>query len=160
MRAFRRLYGSNPLHLLGHLAALAVAAFALWRIIANGSWVNFLAWFLGAALLHDMLLLPVYSAVDRAGHAWVKRMHRRSPPRVPLINHVRVPALISGVLLLIFWPLILGFSDASFHQLTGHHTHGYLRNWLLITLALFAGSAVIYLDRLVVRRQEPAPSRA
>ena len=67
---------------------------------------------------------------------------------MPLTNHVRAPALISGLLLLIYFPLILGPGDAAYFSATGHHPSGYLRNWLLITAALFAGSGVVYLIRV------------
>ena len=81
------------------------------------------------------------------------------PAHVPLVNHVRAPALISGMLLLIYFPLILGPGDAGYFSATGHHPSGYLRNWLLITLALFAGSALIYAVRVLVRRSRQHSAR-
>ena len=56
---FRRLYGSNPLHLIGHLVVFFIAGFAIVQILAGGAWVNWIAWFVGAALLHDLVLLPL-----------------------------------------------------------------------------------------------------
>ena len=144
MTAFRRLYGSTPLHLLAHLAAFGLAGFALGQIINGGAWINFVAWFAGAAVLHDLVLLPLYSLLDRVGLSFHMRLPR---PRVPLINHVRVPALLSGLLLLVYFPLILGQSGPEYFRATGHHLHGYLRNWLLISAALFRGSGVIYFVR-------------
>jgi hypothetical protein len=144
MSRFRRFYGSTPLHLLGHLAAFGIAGFALAQIINGGAWINFVAWFAGAAVLHDLVFLPLYSLLDRV-HASV---HMRRPvPRVPVINHIRVPALISGLLLLVYFPLILGPSGSEYYKATGHHLHGYLRNWLLISAALFAASGVVYAVR-------------
>ena len=75
-----------------------------------------------------------------------------------MINHVRAPLLISGLLLLIYAPLIFGLSDSQYFALSGHHLEGYLRNWLLITGALFLGSGVIYLLR--VRRLKRRTSKA
>ena len=65
-----------------------------------------------------------------------------------MINHVRVPALISALLLIIYGPLISGIAEGSYFALTGHQLEHYLRNWLLITGALFLGSGVIYLVRV------------
>src|SRR5579872_4904422 len=96
--AFRRLYGSGLPHLAAHLAAFGVAGFALAQIVNGGAWVNFVAWFAGAAVLHDLVLLPLYSVLDRVGVSFHLRLPRA---RVPVVNHVRVPALLSGLLLLV-----------------------------------------------------------
>jgi hypothetical protein len=134
------------LRLLVHAAAFAVAGYALAQIVRGGSVVNFIAWFAGAALLHDLVLLPLYSLLDRL--ARVRRRPRRAA-RAALINHVRAPALISGLLLLVYFPLILGLSDRSYYAATGHHLHGYARNWLEISVALFAASALVYGSRVL-----------
>ena len=91
-------------------------------------------------------MLPLYSVVDR-----VARVPRRvrSPDRIRLTNYIRAPALISGLLLLIYFPLIFGLSADNYFAATGHHLHGYLRNWLEITGVLFAGSALLYLIRVL-----------
>lgn len=146
MTAFRRLYGSGLLHLAVHLAAFGIAGFALAQIIDGGAWVNFVAWFAGAAVLHDLVLLPLYSLLDRVGVSFHLRLPRL---RVPVVNHVRVPALLSGLLLLVYFPLILGPAGPEYVKATGHPLHGYLRNWLLISAALFLGSAVVYAIRWV-----------
>jgi hypothetical protein len=153
---FKRRYGATPLHLLGHLAAFVIAAYALAQIVGGGAWINFVVWFVGAALLHDVVFLPLYSVLDRIAHGTVRRVHVAVPARmknaeVPLVNHVRAPALISGLLLLVYFPLILGPAGHQYLAATGHHLDGYLRNWLLIVAALFAGSAIVYAVR--VRRR-------
>jgi Na+/melibiose symporter-like transporter len=147
---FRRRYGATPWHLLAHLIAFAIAAFALVQLLDERRWVNFLAWFIGAALLHDLVLLPIYSAIDRLAHSRVSRPHGTGTRvrSVPIINHIRAPALISGLLLLIYFPLILGPAEPHYLLATGHRPEGYLRNWLLITLALFVGSGVVYAGRV------------
>jgi hypothetical protein len=146
---FRRRYGSTPLHLLAHLAAFALAAFALAQILRGTGPVNFVAWFIGAALLHDIVFLPLYSLLDRVAGRFHTSVARRAP--VPVINHVRAPALISALLLLVYFPLILGAAEPAYLRAAGHHLSGYLRNWLLITAALFLGSALVYALR--VRRR-------
>jgi hypothetical protein len=156
----RRRYGASGLHLLAHIAAFAIAAYALAQIINGGRAVNFIFWFAGAALLHDLVFLPLYSLLDTLARlgAHGPRLHAT----VPVINHVRVPALISGLLLLVYLPLIFAPGDSTYYGATGHHIEGYARNWLLITAALFAGSAVVYAVRLRAssRRRRAAAGEA
>jgi hypothetical protein len=159
MEGFRRLYGSSPLHLVGHVAVLFVAGWAIDQIVDGGSVVNWLAWFLGAALLHDLVLLPVYAGLDRVlGRA--APSHSR-PPRAPaVINHLRMPAAISGILLLVYFPVILGYSAHNYRADTGHRLTGYTRNWLLITAVLFACSGLVYALRATRhRRHRPRDPR-
>lgn len=152
---FRRLYGSDPLHLIGHLVVFFIAAWAIVQILGGGAIVNWIAWFVGAALLHDLVLLPLYSVLDRGlGIASRGRTDRRL--RVPVINHLRTPAAISGILLIVYFPVILGLSGSNYFNDTGHHLAGYTRNWLLITLGLFLVSALVYAVRARSRRP-PAP---
>jgi hypothetical protein len=144
---WRRFYGANPLHLAGHVVAFGISLFALHRILAGGNEVNFLAWFLAAAVLHDLVLLPIYSLIDRVAGSGARRVRARRSP-VPVINHLRAPALISGILLLVYAPEIFGLGSRPYFRATGHHEQGYARNWLLISVALFLGSALIYAVRL------------
>jgi Na+/melibiose symporter-like transporter len=151
MSAFRNRYGSSPLHLLGHLAAFAVAVWAVGQILDGGTVVNWIAWFFGAALLHDLVLLPFYSLLDRILGLSARHGSRR---RAALRNHVRAPAAISGVLLLVYFPLILGLSSTNYRNDTGHSLSGYTRNWLLITAGLFVASALVYAVRATIASRE------
>lgn len=144
MSIFKRRYGAGPLHLVAHLAAFVIAAYALAQIIRGGRAVNFVFWFVGAAVLHDLLFFPLYSGLDRLARQGASRRQHE----VPVINYIRVPGLISGLLLLVYSPLILGLAERNYSHATGHHLQGYTRNWLLITTALFTGSAVLYALRL------------
>ena len=45
--------------------------------------------------------------------------------------YVRVPALLSGLLFLVFFPEILGLGDQTFHTASGLHQDVYLARWLL-----------------------------
>ncbi len=152
--SFQRRYGATPLHLLGHAATFAVSVWAFAQIVGGGSVINYAAWFVGAALLHDLVLLPLYSGMDRA---LAIAARRRSDVRaaVPWINHVRVPAAIAGVLLLVYFPLILGLSSRNYRNDTGHSLHGYARNWLLITAGLFLVSGLIYAIRRIRTASRP-----
>jgi hypothetical protein len=143
---FRCRYGASPLHLLGHLAAFAITAYALAQVFAGGAAQNFVLWFAGAALLHDLVFLPLYSVLDRVARLGAERSGRRQG--APAINYLRVPALLSGLLLLVFFPLILGEADGYYLRASGHHVEGYARNWLLITACLFTISAISYSVRL------------
>ena len=150
MSGFRRAYGARPWHLLGHIAAFALVAYALAQIVRGGRVVNFIVWFGGAAVLHDLVFVPLYSGLDRVA----RRLTHHGPARrrVPIINHLRVPALISGLLLLVYFPLIFALAGRTYFSASGHRLEGYARNWLLITAALFAGSALIYGFRHLFRR--------
>jgi len=134
-----RLYGASPFHLAAHVAVFGVSAYALAQILDGGMVENFLIWFAGAALLHDLVFLPLYAALD----GLTSRVNRSA------VNYIRVPALISGLLLLVYFPLILVRADGNYLRSTGHHVEHYARNWLLITAALLAGSAIFYLARRI-----------
>jgi membrane protein implicated in regulation of membrane protease activity len=61
-----------------------------------------------------------------------------------VINYVRIPVAFSLLLLLAFFPLILGLSEPEYHRASGLTTQPYLWRWLAVTGVLFAASAVIY----------------
>ncbi|MGW5782006.1 hypothetical protein [Streptomyces sp. NPDC003863] len=152
--AFRRRYGASPLHLLIILASFALALYAGIRLL-KGETLLVAIWFVGAALLHDLVLLPLYSVTDRAAQ-YVCRGPGTSAGAAPRpgVNYLRVPAFIAGVLFLVWWPLIL--------QQGGHYTSytalsadGFLARWLLITAGLFIASATVLILRTWLR-QRPA----
>ena len=146
----RRLYGEHPGHAAVLLLTLIPAALALSQLFDERR-VDVGTWLLGAAVLHDGLLLPVYVLLDAAAVT----LWRRRPGRVAWLNFVRVPLAVSGMLLLMFSPVILG-KATSFEQKTGRPTGPYLGHWLLVTAILAAGSAAWYLARVaVVRRRVP-----
>ncbi len=164
MTGFRRLYGSNPLHLVAHVAVFFIAAWAISRIVRAGFVINWVAWFIGAALLHDLVLVPLYSTLDRGLVASVRPpgptadapggATRRPSP----LNHLRVPAVVSGILLLVYFPLILGYAAKNYEHDTGHALSGYTRNWLLICAGLFLFSALVYVARVIRSRPRVAPA--
>jgi hypothetical protein len=136
----RRLYGTSPLHLLAHLALLAPALWALWHVFSVPSpraAVAVATWLLAAALVHDLVLLPLYSGADRAARAALRRR----------VNYVRIPAALSLLMLLVFWGTIAGKGEGAYRAVSGRSLDGYAVRWLLVTAALFAGSALVYLFR-------------
>ena len=149
----RHWYGANPLHLLAMLAAFALAGYALQAVIAAGQFRGFAIWFAVAIVGHDLLLFPLYSLADLSVQRLLPWRARRKPgrpgssgqvPGPPLINYVRIPVAFSLLLLLTFFPLILGLSEPEYHRASGLTTQPYLWRWLAVTGVLFAGSAVIY----------------
>src|ERR1051326_8323919 len=105
MRRLLRWYGAGPLHLLAFLGCFALAGYAAARLVPSRP-LGVAAWFVGAVIGHDLVLLPLYSLADRSAYAAL----RPSPPELPAlawINSLRVPAALSGLLLLLWFPLIL-----------------------------------------------------
>lgn len=157
---FRRRYGASPLHLLLTLACFAVSLYAGIRLL-RGDTVGVAIWFVGAALLHDLVLLPAYSLTDRAAE-FLFRGRTAAPVSVqrPSVNYFRVPAFVSGVLFLVWWPLILQ-QGGHYSAYTALSADGFLARWLLITAGLLITSAIILLVRTWLRlRPERRESRA
>jgi hypothetical protein len=121
-------------------------------------------WFVGAAVVHDLILLPLYSLADLTVPAVL--WHRTTRvPQLPWINYLRLPAFLSGVLLLVWFPLIFALS-VPYSGATGLSDSVYFGRWLIITGALFGASSVAFASKL--RRahraartdeQRPAPGR-
>jgi hypothetical protein len=66
-----------------------------------------------------------------------------------VLNHLRVPALASGLTLLVFLPGILEQGAPTYLAATGQTQAPFLGRWLLLTAALFAASAVAYAIRVL-----------
>ena len=167
----RHWYGANPLHLLALLAAFALAGYAVRAVIAAGQFRGFAIWFAVAIIGHDLLLFPLYSLADLSVQRllpWgtARRRGRRQAatgpgavPGPPVINYVRIPVAFSLLLLLAFFPLILGLSEPEYHRASGLTTQPYLWRWLAVTGVLFAGSAVLYAlrcRRMASQARKPA----
>ena len=157
---FRRLYGAGPLHLLALIASLLIAGAAIagWFQNPASITVRILIWFLGAILLHDVILLPLYSLLDRiAFGASGARGATEAQERVAGWVYVRVPTLLSGMLLIVFFPEILRLGDQTFRTASGLGQNVYLVRYLLTCAALFAASGLAYALSLArVRRSHPA----
>ncbi|MFF7974892.1 hypothetical protein [Streptomyces sp. NPDC007905] len=145
MARFVRWYGSGPLHLLALLASFALTGYAMVRLFAVRP-PEVAVWFIGAAILHDLILLPLYSLADLSALS-VLRHRAADAPTVPWINYLRVPAFLSGVLLLVWFPLVFRLA-VPYPGDTGLSDNVYLGRWLVITGVLFAASAVAFALRL------------
>src|SRR5262249_7875307 len=145
MRRQLRWYGASPLHLLALLACFGLAGYAAARLIPSRP-LGVLACFLGAVIGHDLLLMPLYSLADRSVMAAIR--HREPQlPVAPWINYVRVPAALSGLLLLVWFPLILRL-PSPYHASTMLSADPYVWHWLAVTGALFLLSAIAFALRL------------
>lgn len=160
MRWFYRWYGASPLHLLTLIASFALAGYAAEKLLPRNT-EAILIWFVGSVIGHDVLLMPLYSIADRSVIAVFG--HRRSPhpPTVSWVNYLRVPTVLSGLLLLIWFPLIFRL-PGNFTILTGLSLNPYLGRWLAVTGVLFLLSALTLAVRLGTllgkrRPSEPEP---
>ncbi len=150
---FRTEYGSRPLHLVAGLASFALAGWALVHIFDGLHPIEVVVWIAAGTIAHDLVLLPVYTLMSAIAYRGL-RVQTGDPRRLAALNHLRLPAMLSGVLLLVWFPLILGLSGSRFAGDTGLTTGAYLGRWLLITGAAFALSAVAFAVR--VRRMRTA----
>jgi hypothetical protein len=149
---FRRVYGSHPLHLLTVLAGFALCGYVI--VVAGPDvlwnprvwWQSILVWFAAAIVAHDLVLFPVYAALDRI--ALGARLDRL-PTRVPVLNYLRVPALAAGLTLLLFLPGIIEQGAPTYLAATGQTQQPFLGHWLLLTAAMFGASAVAYVVALI-----------
>lgn len=151
---FAKAYGSHPLHLLILLAGFALMGYVvatvdpvtLWN--PHAWWQSIIVWFAAAIVVHDLVLFPVYALLDGL---LSRAVVRPGPPRVPVVNYIRVPALGAGLTLLVFLPGIIKQGAATYSAATGQTQDPYLGRWLLLTGAMFGVSAAIYAVRVVRR---------
>ncbi len=147
-----RAAAGSPLQLVLLAASFALAGYAGVRLL-SGDWFGILLWFVGAALLHDLVLLPLYAAADRAlVHGLGALGHRDA------VLYVRVPAALSGLLLLLWFPLISGRVAERYEAGTGLPGDGFAARWLLITAVLFGASGLLLVLRLrrAAKQRPPA----
>lgn len=142
----------SPLQLLVLACSFTLAGYAGLRLLA-GDWFQVALWFVGAALVHDLVLLPLYAVADRAVLRWLGAVGHRE-----WAMYVRVPAALSGLLLVVWFPLISGRVADHYPSTTGLPADGFLARWLLITAVLFGGSALLLMLRLrrATKQRPPA----
>lgn len=140
---FRAAYGAPPGHLLLLVGAFAITGWVALRLGTEPAAGRMLVWFVGAAIVHDFVLFPLYGLADRVlQRALGPRATPASGP-APL-NHIRVPALASGLLFLVYLPGILRLDRPAYLAASGQDQRPFLAHWLLATAALFLGSAIVY----------------
>jgi len=155
--AFRRQYGAGPVHLLAVTASIAIAAYALSRVFDGADPMRVMLWMAGSIVAHDLVLLPLYALLGAiAGGALVPDA-RRSRARVAALNHLRAAALASGLLLLVWFPLIAAEAPRTYMRSTGLDVGVYLERWLLASAVLFGGSALLFALRVRRLARTPLP---
>lgn len=142
MKGIRQRYGASPLHLLLVLCSFVLTVYAGIRLL-KGDTLGVLMWFIGAALLHDLVFLPLYTVTDRAVQGAFRHRKPTGRSRRPVgwINYIRFPAFVALLLLLVFYPLILD-KVPGFTAYTALSADVFWGRWLLIAAALFAASAL------------------
>ncbi|MDQ6774705.1 MAG: hypothetical protein M3071_00465 [Actinomycetota bacterium] len=156
MSRFRSLYGAGPRHLLVLLLCFAIAGFAVVGWFERpGDVVTVLEWFAAAIVLHDLVVVPLYSLLDRIVFGWLRRPRNaagsgaRGKRRTVLgaVNstpYLRIPAILSGLLLVVFFPVIFGFGSQAELSASGIRESGYLARWLIASVVIFALSGVAW----------------
>ena len=132
--------------LLAHLAVLPVCVWALAQVLdvaSARSATRIAVWLVFAAVIHDLVLFPLYSGLDRGA---------RLVLRGAAVNYIRIPAGLSLLLLAVFFGTIAGKGAGAYHAVSGRSFDGYVARWLMVTAALFVLSGLIYLVR---RRGSP-----
>lgn len=150
MRLFARAYGGHPRHLAAVVIALAFGVYGWTRIAQNGPWHNVAYWFVGVILAHDLVLFPLYRAIYEVAHR-AGRVQASPRSRGPILQHVVVPAAASGLLLIVWLPLIAhpGTSAATYESISGVSSDPFLGRWALITAGLFVVSGLVYAGRFL-----------
>ncbi len=149
-----KYYGSGLAHLIALTLGGLIGVYAGIKLVAADP-RGVVIWLVGGALVHDLVLVPAYTGLDRLA---------RSPlGAVPAwYDHVRVPTMLSGLLLLVFFPLIARLPAAKFAGATGTSIDVYLGRYLALVAAMFALSGVAWIARVALRsrRRASAASRA
>ncbi len=157
MARLRGWYGAGALHLLALAASFLLAGYASVRLFTDSARpVAVAVWFVGAALGHDLVLLPLYALADGSVHAVLRRAPRQQPG-LASVNYLRAPTLLSGLLLLVWFPLIFGL-PRPFAAFTDTSTHPYLAHWLLVSGALYLAAGLAFALRLRRLRGRRAPA--
>lgn len=130
-----RLYGASPWHLLALLACFAVTAYTVTLLVGNPTLRNIIIWFVGSAIAWDLFGGPLLAAADFA----LRPLRSRR-----LLLPLRVPLLISALLLLVWAPVIFQRSEGVYRQRTNLNQDPYLGRWVVITVVLFAVSLAVW----------------
>lgn len=151
-------YGAGLRHALLMILCFTIAGWVVLRLAGEPTATHMLLWFVGAVVAHDLILFPIYAAVDRALRRVTLGGRRGvAPLRTSLLNHVRVPTLAAGLLFLVFLPGVLGLSQDTYRAATGQDRFPYLARWLTISGGLFLISATAWVIRWIRWRRSGPP---
>jgi uncharacterized membrane protein YczE len=134
------------------LPGLAAAGYGIAGLVTAGSRVplsSWLTWFLGSAMLPDLVIAPVW-----IGLGWIAARLLPAPARPALV----VGAVVTGVLTLVALPFVLGFgadpANPSFLP------HAYARNLLLLDVGVLLLATAWAVVATVRARSGPADADA
>jgi hypothetical protein len=144
-----RSYGGPVWTLPVFIGCLLVTGYVADKIVEGPMAFRIIVWFAAAAVLHDFVLFPAYTLLDRATGAI--RLPR-SAGLHSAINYVRVPAALSLLMLLIFAPTIVGRGSRAFYAASGLGRIDVFVRWVLLSLAFFVISGAVYLIRFLLSR--------
>ncbi|SNT02221.1 hypothetical protein [Rhodococcoides kyotonense] len=156
MKRFVRFYGAHPLHLLVMGLAFALMGYVVWvagiRTFWNQDvwWQSIAVWFAGAVIVHDLVLFPLYSLVDRS---LISVRTRRVRWRVSPLNYIRIPLIGSALTFVLFLPGIIEQGAETYVTATGLTQEPFLGRWLVLTACLFGVSALAYALRFATTRR-------
>lgn len=154
----RRWYGSGPAHLATIVLGGLVGIYASTKLLATDPW-GIAIWFVAAAVIHDLVLVPAYCGIDRVARRSISA-NGDARSTVPFwYDHIRVPVLLSGLLLLVFFPLVFAVPDR-FDGITGTSVDVYLGRYLAVVAGLFTLSAVALAVRIAARSSRRRHDRA
>jgi hypothetical protein len=150
VKRLRALYGAGAVNSVVVVLSFAIAGAAVagWfqrpRDVAT-----VLEWFAAAIVLHDLVVVPLYSLIDRLVlgvlPARVRRArHRTIVGRVNSTPYLRIPALLSVLLFAVFFPVIFGLGAQTELSASGIAESGYLARWLIASGVMFALSGVAF----------------
>ena len=125
------------MRLLAFLALLPLSGWALLEMLDSRAAERIAIWLVACVLVHDLVVFPLYSGADLG----LRRLARSA------VNYVRIPAALSALMLVVFWGTIGGSGERAYHAVSGRTFDGYATRWLLVSAALFGGSALLYLLR-------------
>jgi uncharacterized membrane protein YeaQ/YmgE (transglycosylase-associated protein family) len=156
-----RAYGASGWHLALVLVSIGLVGYvvatlglpALWD--PEVWWQSIIVWFVGAVVVHDLVLFPAYALADRV---LTRRAASAAGPlgderSVPITNYVRVPTMLAGFTFLLFFPGILRQGADSFNAATGMTQDPYLERWLLLVAAGYLLSGLAYAVVMLRTRQ-------
>lgn len=149
-RWLRMQYGAGPMHLFGLACGLAFGGYIVWIVEPAPNSARIFLWAGTAALVHDLVLWPLYTVLDRVA----SRAGRQTRFAIPWINYVRVPTVLSAVMLTVSFPLVLRHSEPAYRTATGLTENPYFGRWLLLSGGAFAFSALVYVLRSARQRLE------
>jgi hypothetical protein len=153
MSLLRRFRGAQPLRLMATIVSFAIVAAGVAGWFQAGSDPRgILVWVLACAVAFECILFPLAWALDRLAQLGP---HDPSPggvvrPPRRAVAFIRIPGMLSLLLLVVFAPLIFRADTRSFMATTGLAPANYLVRWLLATAAMYGVSAVWY--ALTLRR--------